>query len=152
ALAQWSEYTRNDSTAVKFYKFCMDEKADESAECGARLADLYTKLENTDRATAIYQKIASLGDVSKPGKKKKKSSSSSSSSSFGNSPYVGYCRYKLAEMMERGKHFDSLQLPDDRLKRGLEQRLAFLESLTRSYQAVVEASGPWSIAALDRLA
>jgi tetratricopeptide (TPR) repeat protein len=67
-------------------------------------------------------------------------------------PWIGYARYHIALTLERDTQFRKLSLPDDKLKRGLEERLAFLKKLNDSYQSVVEVAGPWAVAALDRLA
>lgn len=136
SLAQWYEYSKNDPQAVKYYQLCFNENNATSAECGARLSDLYSRMENPDQANRMLTRVAERG-------KGKKADPS---------PWVGYARYRLAEMMENTKQFTNLQLPDAKLKRGLEERLKFLETLNKSYQTVVEASGPWAVAALDRLA
>ncbi len=136
SLAQWYEYGGDDSQAIDFYSQCLRGDTEYSAECGARLGDLYARLANPGKAAQFYNQVADRGKTKKD-----------------SSPWVGYVRYKLVEAFEREKTFSQpLQLPDDRLKRGLEERLKFLETLNGRYQTVVEASGPWAIAALDRLA
>ncbi len=136
SLAQWYDYSKNEALAVKYYKLCFSEKNETSAECGSRLSDLYAKLENNEQADSMLRQVAQMGK-GKQGDP---------------SPWVGYARYRIAERLERDKKFNPLSLPDDRLKRGLEERVKFLDQLNKSYQTVVEASGPWAVAALDRLA
>lgn len=107
------------------------------AECYTRLADLYWKVKDTDQAKALFQTVASQKPKSK---------------SEGLSPFVGYARYRIATMAEEDAHFEPLKFPEATLQKALNQRLSFLEPLSRSYQNVVQVGGPWAIAALNRLA
>jgi tetratricopeptide (TPR) repeat protein len=150
SLAEWYDYSKNEPQAVKYLKLCFEEGNSASAECGARLADTYAKLETLPQADRTYRAVAALGGSSAPSGRGKKRGSKSVSGST--SPWVGYARYHLATTLERDTQFRKLSLPDDKLKHGLEERLAFLKKLNDSYQSVVEASGPWAVAALDRLA
>jgi tetratricopeptide (TPR) repeat protein len=134
-LAKSYEGQRDDSSAAKYYKTCLEMPGFE-AECGARLADLHMKGEDVEGAHAMYKKVASMS-----GKKHESLS-----------PYVGYARFVLASKMEKDAHFDPLELPDTRLKKSLQQRTSFLEPLSRAYMSAVEAGGPWAIAALGNLA
>lgn len=143
SLAEWYEFSKSDPQAVKYLKLCFDEATPTSAECGARLADLYAKLENNAQANRYYAAVANNGS----GKKAK-----GGKASLDLSPWVGYARYHIATKIERETQFRKLSLPDDKLKRGLEERLKFLEKLNKSYLSVVEAAGPWAVAALDQLA
>lgn len=159
-LAQWYEYEGDDSKAISRYTLCLRENTSTSAECGARLGDLYARLETPAKAQAFYKEVADRGGIpqasqstGKNSKTKSNAKTSISQTKKDSSPWVGYARYKLVEMSERGKVFrEPLQLPDDQLKRGLEERTKFLSELNAQYQSVVEANGPWAIAALDRLA
>ncbi len=137
SLSQWYDYSKNDPEAIKYLKLCFSEETETTAECGARLADMYARLEDLPQANRYYNAVAARGS----GKRKKD-----------DSPWVGYARYLLATTVERDARMVKLTLPDDKLKQGLEARLKFLAKLTNSYQSVVEASGPWAVAALDRLA
>ena len=138
SLAQWYEAENDDSKAVARYELCLRENYPVAAECGARLADLYARLETPGKANRMFETVAARG-------KGKKADTS---------PWVGYARYRLVEIFEKEKVFTNtrLALPDDVLKRGLEERTKFLGELNARYQGVVEANGPWAIAALDRLA
>lgn len=144
SLAEWYDYSKNDPQAVKYLKLCFDENNAQSAECGARLADLYTRLETLPQADRMYRAVANRGAPAK-GKRAPRGG-------VDPSPWIGYARYHLATILERDTQFRKLTLPDDKLKRGLEERLVFLKRLNDAYQTVVEASGPWAVAALDRLA
>lgn len=136
ALARSFEVTADDGGATRAYRECMTVSRELEAECGARLADLYFKLKTDEEGTALLRKVAALKTRAKGG-------------SF--SPYVGYARFRLAEMLRRSRTFDRLELPDAHLKKALSERLGFLEPLSRAYNSVVEAGGPWAIAALDAL-
>jgi TolA-binding protein len=137
SLAQWYQFEGDDSKAVSRYLLCFKENTSTSAECGARLGDLYARLESQAKAAKFFEEVAARGKGKKPDL----------------SPWVGYARYRLIEMAEKEKTFSNpLQLPDDRLKRGLEERTRYLAELNAKYQGVVEANGPWAVAALDRLA
>jgi tetratricopeptide (TPR) repeat protein len=146
SLAEWYEYSKNDPQAVKYLKLCFDENTATSAECGARLADLYTRLEDHAQSKRYFQAVAARG-AGTSGKKGRKAGRGAD-----DSPWVGYARYKIALALERDHTFRPLALPDDKLKRGLEERLKVLDRLNKSYQSVVEVAGPWAVAALDRLA
>ncbi len=139
SLSQWYEYSKSDPQAVKYLKLCFDENNSTSAECGARLADLYTKLENHSQANTYFKSVAARGT----GKKGKAATDTS--------PWIGYARFHIAVQTERDSQFKKLSLPDDKLKQGLAERLKFLEKLNQSYLTVVEVAGPWAVAALDRL-
>ncbi len=147
SLAEWYDYSKNEPQAVKYLKSCFEENNAASAECGARLADLYTRLETLPQAERTYRAVAARGS-SAPTKGKHGVRSTGGDSS----PWIGYARYHLATTLERDTQFRKLSLPDDKLKRGLEERLMFLKKLNDSYQTVVEVAGPWAVAALDRLA
>ncbi len=166
ALALSYESTRDDGQASKTYQFCMSGPANFAAECGARLADLYVANKDLAQAKVMYRKVADYrapASIRKPAKAKSKPAKGGkgskasvapavTSTAMAVSPFVGYARYRLAELSEREARFDPLSLPDTQLKRGLSQRLGFLEPLSRSYNSALEAGGPWGIAALDRLA
>jgi len=55
-------------------------------------------------------------------------------------------------MTEAEAKFEPLRFPEAQLQKALAQRLSFLEPLSRAYEAAVGSGGPWSIAALHRLA
>ncbi|MBS1964140.1 MAG: hypothetical protein JST04_18150 [Bdellovibrionales bacterium] len=145
SLAEWYDYSKNEPQAVKYLKLCFEEGNAASPECGARLADLYMRLETVPQADRTFRAVAAMGSASGRGRKGRTSGASSS-------PWIGYARYHLATTLERDTQFRKLSLPDDKLKRGLEERLAFLKKLNDSYQSVVAVAGPWAVAALDRLA
>lgn len=133
-LARLLEESKQDGEAAKVYRDCMSGPAEFEAECGSRLADLYLSIQNVAEAKSLYQKVAN------PSSKKVVS------------PFVGYARFKLASFMEDEAKFNPLQLPEAQLKAAMNQRLAFLEPLSKAYQSAVEAGGPWAVAALDRQA
>lgn len=132
-LAQSQESDKQDESAVKNYRYCMSGPPEFEDECGARLADHYLKARDVEQAKRLYRKIAARrGKVL--------------------SPFVAYARFKLGELLEEESQFDPLQLPEANLKKALNQRLTFMETLSRAYMAALEAGGPWAIASLDRLA
>jgi outer membrane protein assembly factor BamD (BamD/ComL family) len=133
ALASSYIATGRDGDAAKLYRECMNQFKELEAECGLKLADLYLKNRDQGNAEELWKRI---------GAPKKKGLVS---------PYVGYARFLLAERMETGAKFEPLRLPEANLKKGLKQRLDFLEPLSRSYNSVVDAGGPWAVAALERL-
>jgi tetratricopeptide (TPR) repeat protein len=141
ALARAYEETQSDREAVHAYRDCMAVSPEFEAECGVRLSDLQFKLKNDEESLSLLKKVASQG-----------TSSGSKHRSDNLSPFVGYARFKLAERQEKNQSFEPLALPEDKLKKAMNQRLAAMESISRAYQSVVEAGGPWAIAALDRLA
>jgi tetratricopeptide (TPR) repeat protein len=148
-LARSYEAAKMDPDAIKYYKTCMNGGPELHAECGSRLADLYFREKNTSAAKhALTQVAAARG----PSAVKKKPKNNSKDEGPASSPYVGYARYRLAEMLEKEAHFDPISLPEAKLKRGIKQRVDFLEPLARAYNLAVDAGGPWAIAALDRLA
>ncbi|MFL5813512.1 MAG: tetratricopeptide repeat protein [Bdellovibrionia bacterium] len=136
-LAKSYEEAQSDREAVQAYRDCMSASPEFEAECGVRLAELQHRLKNEDDAVALLKKVAAQGTKHK---------------SEALSPYVGYARFQLADRQEQSMTFEPLALPDERLKKAMNQRLAFMETISRSYQSVVDAGGPWAIAALDRLA
>ncbi len=133
ALAASYVATGRDGDAAKLYRSCMSAFKELESECGLKLADLYQSNRDHANAKALWEKI---------GAPRKKGVAS---------PYVGYARFLLAEEMEKSGRFDPLRLPEANLKAGISQRLKFLEPLSRAYTSVVDAGGPWAIAALDRL-
>jgi tetratricopeptide (TPR) repeat protein len=147
----------DDVAATKFYKACMapSKSGDELyAECGARLGDLLLRIQEPAGAKAAYRHVsASRSTAGVKGKKGKKSKTAADdASSATHSPFVGYARYRLAVLFEQEAKFDRLEMPEAHLKKALNQRLNFLEPLSRAYTSAVEAGGPWAVAALDRLA
>lgn len=128
---------QNESEASKSFQFCLSGPADIASECGARLGDLYLKSADVSSAKAAYKKVASQLP-------KKKGESLP--------PYVGYARFKLAEILESETKFEPFALPEEKLKKSLGQRLDFLETLSRAYISAVDAGGPWAVSALDRQA
>ena len=130
-VARTYEAQGRDSDAEKLYQSCSQTKSYVSAECQLRLGDMFWKAKDPDSAVKMYKKSAH---------------------SDAQSPYVGYARYKLAEMEESRVSFAPLSLPEAKLKAGIGQRVDFLKKITKSYQEVVDAGGPWGIAALGRLA
>ena len=111
--------------------------ADLSVQCSVRFADLLLRDKDAERAHAILKKVAETDIAAAP---------------EGVAPFVGYARYRLADLMERGAAFDPLKLPEGPLQKAIKQRLDFLEPLARAYESAVEAGGPWAVAALGRLA
>ncbi|OFZ79563.1 MAG: hypothetical protein A2583_14560 [Bdellovibrionales bacterium RIFOXYD1_FULL_53_11] len=132
-LARSFEDAGNRVEAVRAYKFCMTGFDDVAAECGAKAADVLMLLKDSEQAVAIYRKVAAAG-----GRKK--------------GPYVGYARYKLAAMQEATGRFEPLRLPEKLLGNLVNKRIDFFKQLDRAYSPVVDAGGPWAVAALDRLA
>ena len=131
------EKAKQDSQAATFYKYCLTGPAELEAECAARLADLYLRGQDVENGKKMLARAGGVGGA------KAKSAVS---------PFVGYARYRQAELLEREARFEPLRLPEANLKKGLSARLQFLEPLNRSYTRAMEAGGPWAIAALDRLA
>lgn len=180
SLARSLEASKQDSAAAAAYKACLSgipggtataTEAALEAECGSRLADLYARNQDLAQAKALYRKVAGLGSRStasdtkgargsKGGKTAKKASKRGSKKDsaapatgpVADSPYVGYARFRLAELKESEARFDRLAMPEASLKRALNQRLEFLEPLSAAYLSAVEAGGPWAVAALSRLA
>lgn len=140
ALAKSYEAAGDESNAVQTYKQCMSSSQDFEAECGVNLAGIYSKLKNYEEANAILKKVSLMGSTSKK--------KGSEAPSF----YVAYARFKLAEQFERSQSLEPLAMPEDRLKKSIAQRLASIEQISRNYNSVVDAGGPWGVVALDRLA
>jgi len=132
ALAKSYDGDQLDSDAAKHYKSCAGGPPAFAAECGARLADLYRRGQDVAGARATYRRVSEL----------KKNPS----------PFIGYARYRLAEMLEVEARLEPMTLPEAQLKKALNQRLEYLEKLSQAYNSAVESGGPWGIAALDRLA
>lgn len=123
-----------EGEAAKMYRLCMSSSSDLYAECGIQLGDLYLKSKNFDEAKKTFEQVSRVNGKGP----------------F--SPYIGYARFKLAYQLESSAHFPPLELPDVKLKKALDSRLEFLAPLSRAYLSVVDAGGPWSVSALDRLA
>jgi tetratricopeptide (TPR) repeat protein len=137
AMAKAYQASKNDRDAAQAYRDCMSLSPELEAECGVRLAELNLRLKNQDEAFALFKKVAAQGGKHKSGML---------------SPFVGYARFKLADHQEQSLAFEPLSLPEEKLKRSMNQRLTYMETISRAYQSVVDAGGPWAIAALDRLA
>jgi tetratricopeptide (TPR) repeat protein len=154
AMARLYEAQQMDREEVKAYRDCMSVSAEWEAECGFHLSELMERLKNTEESYSILRKIASQGAayVTTNSRKGKTKPPPPAASAAKLSPYVGYARFMLADQLERSRHFDPLSLPDTKLKAGMNERIQFLEPLSRAYGSAVDAGGPWAIAALDRLA
>ncbi len=146
-LARSQEALHEDSEANKAYRYCMAGPSEYRAECGARLADLYFRAKDDEHGKELFKRLA--GNVEAPHAKGKKKRAEPLQAT---GPFVGYARFRLAEIMEESAHFSPLKMPEAVLKKGLAERLAFLEPLSRAYASAQEAGGPWGVAALDRLA
>jgi tetratricopeptide (TPR) repeat protein len=148
-LARSQEKSGLDSEASHSYRACAAGQDYVQAECQARLADLYLKSQDITKAKELYSTLAGLkGATGKKGAK----GSHSKATGHSLSPFVGYARYQLADLMEKEAAFEPMKFPEAQLKRGLNQRLDFLGPLSNAYQSAVEVGGPWGIAALHRLA
>lgn len=132
ASARLFEASIQEGEAAKAYLACIASPEFE-AECGARLADLYLRAQDKGQAQSLFKKVSVL-------------------SGKGGSPFVGYSRFKLAELTDAEFKPMALELPEATLKKGIQKRLEQIESLGRAYGAAVEAGGPFAISALDRLA
>ncbi len=115
------------------YIYCQGGPPEYAAECGARRADLYLEVGDLAQAKSHFKKVA----MQKGGHL---------------SPFVAYSRYRLAEIMEHEAKFDPLKLPEAQVKKALNQRLKFLEPLSKAYLAAVDVGGPWGVAALFKIA
>jgi len=128
SLGQWYEYSTKDTKAIQAYEGCTREKSMFAAECGVRIAELYSKLALPEKSKAWMEKTASL-----------KSSS----------PWVGYARFQLAKAKEARQQFRfPLRLPEDKLKLALSERVKYIEQLNLDYRPVIESAGPWAVAGL----
>lgn len=134
-LARSQDAARQDGEAVRSYRLCMGGPAEYESECALRLSALYAAIGNAAESRSLLEKLASRKKPEGPA-----------------AVHVGHARYLLAEALEKDARFEPLAPPEAQLKKSLNQRLAFLEPLSRAYQSAVEAGGPWAIAALDRLA
>jgi tetratricopeptide (TPR) repeat protein len=162
SLAQSQERAHMDAEASRSFKYCANGPEAFSAECNSRLADLYMKNKDIEKAKSLYRTVggitASNSDSGKSaGKSKGKVSKTSKNSAkysknTASSPFVGYARFQIADLMQKEATFEPMTLPEAQLQKGLGQRLNFLEPLSQAYQSVVEVGGPWAIAALDKLA
>ena len=132
-LAISFESERKVEEAAKHFRLCERGPHEFQAECGARLGDLNLKYRDRAQAKLAYKAASNL--KGKP-----------------LSPWVGYARYRLAELVEEEAKFEALEMPEAKLKKAVNQRISFLEPLSRAYESAVEVGGPWSVAALDRLA
>ena len=146
-LARSLEKSGSDGEASRSYRECAASGHYVAAECQARLADLYLKGQDVAKAKELYRELAGVSAPSKKGKGPKKKSTPTVQS-----PFVGYARYQLADLMEKEANFEPMKFPEAQLKKGLNQRLTFLAPLSQAYQGAVEVGGPWGIAALHRLA
>lgn len=153
ALGRLREAQGQDSEAARAYQDCLAGPEPLASQCGALLGDLHLRARNYTEARAFYKRVAGASAVATPksGKSGRGGKSSQHKVEVA-SPYVGYARYKLATFMEEEARFAPLQFPESVLKSALNQRLEFLEPLSRSYSSAVEAGGPWAIASLSRLA
>ncbi len=131
-----AEVSGEEKVQADFYRYCLGAGGDLEAECGAKLGDLYAKMRDEDQAKIYYGRVAKLGGKGTRAR----------------SPYVGYARYRVAELLEKSRSFAPMTLPQAQLQKGLQARLEFLEPLSRAYTSAVEAGGPWAVAALHRLA
>jgi tetratricopeptide (TPR) repeat protein len=122
-----------DTEASNTYRIPLNADDEYAPELGTRLADLYFRNQKPAEAKTLYRKVATT-------------------KARADSPFIGYARFRLAEMMEQETKFEPLEMPEAKLKKSLGQRLEFLEPLSRAYLSAVEAGGPWAISALDRLA
>lgn len=136
-LAESLDDLQHEREAAKSFQYCMSGPAEYEAHCGVKLAEIYGRMKNYEAQQVTLKKVAAQ---SEKGKRE------------GLSPYVGYARFKLAEIFEQSGKFDSLQFPEAHLKRAIDQRMKFIEPLGRAYQSVVDAGGPWAVAALHRMA
>jgi hypothetical protein len=165
SLARTEDAAHQDGEAVAHYKACLGGSVELAPECGARLGDLYLRNQNPAEAKRYFRQVASQrGTASRKSaarsaksKRKPKGGAEATPSHdvmsvASGGAYVGYARYRLAEMMEQERRFAPLSMPEAKLKAGIAERLAFLEPLSRAYTSAVEAGGPWAVAALDRLA
>ncbi|MEK6579515.1 MAG: hypothetical protein AABZ55_09850, partial [Bdellovibrionota bacterium] len=136
-LAQMKVADKSTSEAVQLYEKCIVGSADLKSECASRLADLYALEGDLEHARALFKKAAAKGANGAKGDL---------------SPFVGYARYRLGYLAETQVRFAPMQMPEKQLKAALNQRLDFLEPLSRAYSSAVEAGGPWGVASLNRLA
>ena len=136
-LALSQERNGMEREASQSYRSCAQGPMAFQAECLSRLADLYLRNKDEAQARELYRKVGSLGAKNKGGSV---------------SPFVGYARFQIAYLTEKEASFEPMRLPEAQLQKGLSQRLGFLEPLSKAYQSVVIAGGPWAIAALHRLA
>ncbi len=141
ALARSQEKLRLDSQASQSYRACAVKGSSVQEECGSRLADLYLRNKDKDQAKYWYYFVAQ-------NKSRKPASSKVSTMSS----YLGYARYQWAKISEFQPSFQPMELPETHLKKALNQRLSFFDSLSRSYLPAVDAGGVWGLAALHRLA
>ncbi|OFZ21508.1 MAG: hypothetical protein A2X94_08965 [Bdellovibrionales bacterium GWB1_55_8] len=125
-----------DVEARKSFELCAQGPDQYESLCRIRIAELFLKNKDQAHAQALLRKVAL-----------RKNSKSDPSSA-----YVAYARYQLADWVESGTRFEKLELPEAVLKRAMNERLGFLEPLSRAYMSAVEAGGPWAVAALGKLA
>ncbi len=133
ALAKSQDAAQLDREASHSYRYCAAGSSEFQFECKARLADLYLKSKDLVQAKSIYKQLSSQSVQS-------------------HSPFVAYGRFRLAELSENEATFSPLKLPEVHLQKALNERINFLEPLSRSYQSVMQAGGVWGIAGLHRLA
>jgi Tfp pilus assembly protein PilF len=160
-LARSHEGAGQDADASRAYRYCAaSSEVAFQAECNARLADLYIKNRDVAQAKALYKKVADgtsgagrrTASVRSKRSTPKAVAQRSPKMTGAVSPYVGYARYRLAELTESEASFVPLKFPEAQLQKALAQRLGFLEPLSKAYQSAVQVGGPWGVAALHRLA
>jgi tetratricopeptide (TPR) repeat protein len=122
---------QQDSARRDALKYVFLSGAEEAAEAGARLGDLYQSRKDSDSARSYFVKVARLKS---------------------HSPWIAYARMKLAQEIEEQTRFSPLEKEGKGLETGLQRRVEFLARLSREYNDVVSAGGPWAFAAMNRLA
>jgi tetratricopeptide (TPR) repeat protein len=156
-LARSQEKNHLDSEASRSYRLCAEGGGVFQSECYARLADLYLRNKDGAQAKNFYQKagnqvVQRSSPKSFPKNFKEKKGRGQESPAEDRSPFTGYARYQLAFLSEQEVQFEPMKFPEKQLQRALNQRLSFLDPLSRAYQSAVQMGGPWAVAALHRLA
>lgn len=144
-LGKLYESSGFDGESAKMYRLCMANSSELSAECGARLGDLYLRAKDIENAKKTYLLVDQ--QLSRHQKSRKSGKGHSVAS-----PFLGYVRFKLALQMESEAKSEPLALPEARLKKVVANRINILGTLSKAYFSVVDAGGPWAVAALNQLA
>ena len=133
-LAMISKDEKDEASGLAAYKACAALNSSFRAECLSQMGNHYLNHRDTLQAKESFSEVLRI----------KKGSSSKSN-------YIAYAQFRLAQLMERDMKKAKLELPEERLVKVLQDRGNELKPVFGAYEKAMELSGPWGIAATERL-
>lgn len=134
ASAEVAASMKDELASFDDWKSCYSGNSSFKAECGSQVGNAYLRLSDFRQAKETFNQVVQI----------RKGPSAKS-------PYIAYCQFRLAQILEREMKLAKLEFPEESLLKAFQARVEELKPVSNAYQKAIELGGPWGFAATERM-